>query len=147
MNELCWAQGPGEDMYDSAKIIGDKQFDKARELFEDTSLHQEVADGLATAFQFIDMTDQKVDLPDGSKISTCKPAIGWSFAAGTTDGPGAFSFIQGTNDTNSFIWQQVVDFLKEPTPEQEACHMPKPILLDTGEVGVQQNMPWTLKLI
>lgn len=26
---------------------------------------------------------------------TCKPAMGYSFAAGTTDGPGAFNFKQG----------------------------------------------------
>lgn len=26
---------------------------------------------------------------------TCKPAMGYSFAAGTTDGPGAFDFTQG----------------------------------------------------
>ena len=29
-------------------------------------------------------------------MKTCKPAMGYSFAAGTTDGPGAFDFTQGT---------------------------------------------------
>ena len=29
------------------------------------------------------------------QVKTCKPAMGYSFAAGTTDGPGAFNFKQG----------------------------------------------------
>ena len=29
------------------------------------------------------------------QVKTCKPAMGFSFAAGTTDGPGEFSFEQG----------------------------------------------------
>ncbi len=40
---------------------------------------------------------------------------------------------QGTNSTNPF-WDFVSGLLKNPSPEQEACHAPKPILLDTGEV-------------
>ena len=28
----------------------------------------------------------------------------------------------------------IVDILNEPTPEQEECHRPKPILLNTGSV-------------
>ena len=30
------------------------------------------------------------------QVHTCPPAMGRSFAAGTTDGPGAFDFEQGT---------------------------------------------------
>ena len=58
----------------------------------------------------------------------------FSFAAGTTDGPGEFDFTQGANTTNPF-WDFVSGLLKDPSPEQEACHAPKPILLDTGEVS------------
>ena len=57
----------------------------------------------------------------------------YSFAAGTTDGPGEFDFTQGANTSNPF-WDFVSGLLKDPSPEQEACHAPKPILLDTGEV-------------
>ena len=31
-------------------------------------------------------------MEDGSKASTCKPALGYSFAAGTTDGPGNVTY-------------------------------------------------------
>ena len=61
----------------------------------------------------------------------------FSFAAGTTDGPGEFDFTQGANTTNPF-WDFVSGLLKDPSPEQEACHAPKPILLDTGEVSTVQ---------
>ena len=31
------------------------------------------------------------------QLSTCRPAMGYSFAAGATDGPGVRPFTQGTN--------------------------------------------------
>jgi hypothetical protein len=61
--------------------------------------------------------------------------MGQSFAAGTTDGPGAFDFQQGTTTNNSNpLWELVGGILHNPNEEQEACHAPKPILLDTGYV-------------
>ena len=45
---------------------------------------------------------------------------------------------QGSNTSNPF-WDFVAGILKDPSPEQEACHAPKPILLDTGEVGWHRN--------
>jgi neutral ceramidase len=64
---------------------------------------------------------------------TCTPAMGFAFAAGTTDGPGAFDFRQ--SDTNgTLFWRLVRDFIHTPTKEQEECHFPKPILLDVGEM-------------
>jgi len=41
----------------------------------------------------------------------------------------------GDTGTNVF-WDLVRSILSKPTPEQEACHAPKPILLNTGEVDV-----------
>ena len=34
-------------------------------------------------------------MPEPVWVHTCPAALGRSFAAGTTDGPGAFDFIQG----------------------------------------------------
>jgi len=64
---------------------------------------------------------------------TCKPAMGFAFAAGTTDGPGAFDFEQSDTNGTAF-WRLVRNFIKKPTPEQDKCHAPKPILLDVGEM-------------
>jgi Neutral/alkaline non-lysosomal ceramidase, N-terminal len=44
--------------------------------------------------QWVDMTKYPVQLANGSMASTCKAALGYSFAAGTTDGPGEFDFTQ-----------------------------------------------------
>ena len=43
------------------------------------------------------------------------------------------ALIQGSNQSNAF-WDFVCGIIKDPSPEQEACHAPKPILLDTGEM-------------
>jgi neutral ceramidase len=59
------------------------------------------------------------------------PPCSYSFAAGTTDGPGMFNFAQGTTTGNPF-WDKVRDFLSEPTQEEVDCQAPKPILLNTG---------------
>ena len=57
-----------------------------------------------------------------STVTTCKGALGYSFAAGTTDGPGAFDFTQGTVEGNEF-WDAVRDYLlTKPTEEQIECH-------------------------
>ncbi|GFZ19807.1 Neutral/alkaline non-lysosomal ceramidase [Actinidia rufa] len=66
-------------------------------------------------------------------VKTCPAAMGFGFAAGTTDGPGAFDFKQGDNQGNAF-WKLVRNLLKTPGKEQISCHYPKPILLDTGEM-------------
>jgi neutral ceramidase len=66
--------------------------------------------------------------------------MGYSFAAGTTDGPGAFDFTQGDNNTNGNpFWNFVSSFLAKPTEDQIECQSPKPILLDVGQV---KPIPW-----
>lgn len=57
--------------------------------------------------------------------------MGYSFAAGTTDGPGAFDFRQGTTSDNP-LWNAVRDFIAEPSQQDIACHGQKPILIATG---------------
>lgn len=61
--------------------------------------------------------------------------MGYSFAAGTTDGPGSFAFEQGTTTSNPF-WNTVRNFLAKPTDEDIRCHDAKPILLATGRVSI-----------
>jgi len=132
--ELCWAAGPGEDMFDSTRIIAERQFEMSHSLLESEN-QTSVSGPVDFIHQWIDMTDQSVDLDDGSQAKTCKPAMGYSFAAGTTDGPGAFDFTQGTNSSNPF-WDFVAGLLAPPSEEQKACHAPKPILLDTGDMHI-----------
>ena len=122
-------------MFESAYIIGRKQFEKANELLHSSKDEQEELSGtVGNVFQWINMTTYKVHLENNETVTTCPAAMGYSFAAGTTDGPGDFNFIQGDNNTNPF-WNFISNILKKPTEEQVACHAPKPILLDTGEIG------------
>lgn len=72
------------------------------------------------------------------------PAMGYSFAAGTTDGPGAFDFTQGTITDNP-LWNTVRNFLAHPTPEDIQCQAPKPILLPTGRVKFPYS--WQPKVV
>ncbi|KAK4694103.1 neutral ceramidase, partial [Lecanoromycetidae sp. Uapishka_2] len=85
--------------------------------------------------------------PNGSMVSTCPAALGYSFAAGTTDGPGAFDFKQnntGSPNANP-VWSVVSGFLREPSEEQKACHHSKPILLDVGEI--ENPYLWTPNIV
>ena len=126
-------------MKESTFIIGSRQAEKAKELLVKAKTEGLEIDGPVRSInQWIDMSKRQVILDDGSYGVTCPAAMGYSFAAGTTDGPGEFDFTQGTNSSNPF-WDFVSSLIKDPSPEQEACHAPKPILLDTGEVLVIVN--------
>ncbi len=50
---------------------------------------------------YINFTDIEVELDGNQVVKTCPAALGPGFAAGTTDGPGAFGFQQG--DTKVMI--------------------------------------------
>ena len=132
-------------MFESAYIIAKKQFDKANELLHTPTTEQiEISGTIGSVFQWINMTTYEVQLGNNKTVKTCPAAMGYSFAAGTTDGPGDFNFIQGENNTNPF-WNIITNILKKPTEEQIACHAPKPILLDTGEV-VRPYKVFSMKL-
>ncbi|XP_076051185.1 neutral ceramidase [Oratosquilla oratoria] len=134
--QMCVASGPGRDMVESTQIIGERQFQAAWELY-----HNESSTPLSGPVQFIhhfvDMGNVTVTLDSGATVQTCPPALGYSFAAGTTDGPGGFDFTQGMTEGTPF-WNMVSGFLHSPEPEQIRCHAPKPILLDTAHM----NMPY-----
>uniref|UniRef100_A0A3Q2YAN7 Neutral ceramidase n=1 Tax=Hippocampus comes TaxID=109280 RepID=A0A3Q2YAN7_HIPCM len=103
----CQAFGPGEDMFDSTRIIGHNIFRKGR--------------------------------------VTCKPALGHSFAAGTTDGGGDLNFTQGAVEGDPF-WDGIRDtLLGRPSNQTQECHQPKPILFSTGEMN--WPLPWHPEII
>jgi neutral ceramidase len=117
-------------MFESTKIIGQKQYEKAKSLFD--SATTKIEGPLGFVHQYVDMSNVQLQTSNGT-VTTCKPAMGYSFAAGTTDGPGAFDFQQGITKATPF-WNLVRDFMKRPSPELTQCHFPKPILVATGEM-------------
>ncbi|XP_061167886.1 uncharacterized protein LOC133176834 [Saccostrea echinata] len=132
-NELCVSPGPGKDMFDSTRIIASNQYKKAKILYNDPAA-MKLEGPVDFRHTYVDMSNVMVQINQTTKVKTCKPAMGFSFAAGTTDGPGAFNFTQGDTTENPF-WDFIRDFLKKPSAEQQECQHPKPILLDTGEIS------------
>ena len=134
-NELCYGRGPGyPDEFESTRIIGERQFKKAVELFNGAS--EQIKGKVDFRHAFIDFSQLEVNpskVGASEVVKTCPAAMGFAFAAGTTDGPGAFDFKQGDDQGNPF-WMLVRNLLKTPGKEQVDCHHPKPILLDTGEM-------------
>ncbi|KAH6765662.1 Neutral/alkaline non-lysosomal ceramidase [Perilla frutescens var. hirtella] len=135
-NELCYGRGPGyPDEFESTRIIGERQFKKAAELFNTAS--EKLNGKIDYIHTYIDFSNLDVTIPkEGggtTTVKTCPAAMGFAFAAGTTDGPGAFDFKQGDDSGNAF-WRLVRNVLKTPTKAQADCQQPKPILLDTGEM-------------
>uniref|UniRef100_A0A673IRX6 Neutral ceramidase n=1 Tax=Sinocyclocheilus rhinocerous TaxID=307959 RepID=A0A673IRX6_9TELE len=134
----CLAFGPGEDMFESTRMIGENMYKKAKELY--SSAKQELHGPVYGAHQWVNMTDESVPFNSTHTGRTCKPALGHSFAAGTTDGGGEFNFMQGDTNGDPF-WDGIRDaVLGPPSNETTACHRPKPILFSTGEMD--SPLPW-----
>lgn len=49
---------------------------------------------VTTAHRWVDLTNFPVPGSPANRSRTCAPAMGYSFAAGTTDGPGFADFYQ-----------------------------------------------------
>lgn len=140
--DLCIASGPGINMFDSTKIIANRIYKGASKLLTEKG-GREVTGAVAFVHQFIEMSNESAMYfnPKTSRnesVRGCLPAMGYSFAAGTTDGPGAFDFKQGTLSDNE-LWNIVRDFIAEPTPDDIYCHKEKPILLATGRAVFPYN--------
>ncbi|KAJ7121911.1 Neutral/alkaline nonlysosomal ceramidase [Mycena filopes] len=95
---------------------------------------QRVAGAVRSVHVYVDMSRHEFVLANGTKVGTCPAAMGFSFAGGTTDGPGAFDFVQGDNRTEQNPFWEIVKTFITPSPSkaQVACQHPKPILLNTG---------------
>lgn len=134
-SQQCMASGPGKDMFESTKIVGGRQYEKAKELFELGDEEKTVLSGpVDYRHAFVRMKWRKVQLDNGTTVRTCPAALGYGFAAGTTDGPGVADFAQGDRKYK-WYWKAVTHFWSFPTQEQIACQHPKPILLNPGELS------------
>lgn len=138
--QSCHGRGPyfGRDDAGTASSyeIGSRQFKGARKLFDDKTAFTPVRGSIVKSLhQFADLSDYHFKLPNGTAVRTCPAAMGYSFAAGTSDGPGAFDFKQGQpNDPHANpLWTAIGYRLHTPNDTQKACHREKVILLDVGE--------------
>lgn len=151
-SQSCHGRGPEFQALDlgvkSCHEMGRRQFAGAQSIYDsiDSSGTPVTGSSVKSFHFFQDMRYFNFTLPDGTKAQTCPAALGYSFAAGTSDWPGAFDFTQGEsgNPDNPF-WGVVGGLLKAPGPQQVACQQPKPILLDVGEVSTPYA--WTPNIV
>ncbi|XP_050294251.1 neutral ceramidase [Anthonomus grandis grandis] len=146
-NKYCIASGPGNNMYESAEIIANRLFENAEKLLANES-SREITGQIKFIHQWVEMPKQSVEVKrENGTIETvkgCLPAMGYAFAAGTTDGPGEFDFKQASTSDNPF-WNIVRDFIFPPKPEDIECHYPKPILMNTGRLTIPYS--WQPKIV
>ncbi|KAF9697917.1 hypothetical protein EKO04_004002 [Ascochyta lentis] len=145
----CHGRGPYFGLDDggarSCYEMGKRQADGARSIF-DTADFTSITGSVRSFHTFVDFSNYTVRLSNGSLATTCPAAMGNSFAAGTTDGPGAFDFVQ--NDpgapSNPF-WNVVGSAIAPPSEKQKACQYPKPVLLNVGEANTPY--PWSPNIV
>ncbi|KAF9047592.1 ceramidase [Panaeolus papilionaceus] len=131
----CHGRGPGFRIsdFESNRIIGETQFRGAHKIMNGPL--SPVQGAVRSAHVYVQMASHSFPLPNGTTVSTCPAALGFGFAGGTTDGPGALDFVQGANSSmpQNPLWQIVKGAVTPlPSAEQKACQYPKPILLNTG---------------
>ncbi|KAK3350110.1 Neutral/alkaline nonlysosomal ceramidase [Lasiosphaeria hispida] len=141
-SQSCHGRGPEFRKLDlgvsSCFEIGRRQFAGAKSLYDslDSTSTAVVGSTIKSFHYFQDMQYYKFPLDNGTIVQTCPAALGYSFAAGTSDGPGAFDFTQGDSGApNNPLWSVVSGLLKTPSAAQVACQAPKPVLLDVGEMS------------
>lgn len=145
----CHGRGPFFGLNDggskSCYEIGKRQADGARSIF-DTASFTPIAGNVRSFHTFVDFSNYTFRLTNGSLATTCPAAMGNSFAAGTTDGPGALDFVQ--NDpgapSNPF-WNIVGSAIAPPSAKQLACQWPKPVLLNVGQANTPY--PWSPNIV
>lgn len=86
----------------STKIIGERQFQKAVDLF--TSAKEEITGKIDYRLVYLNFTNIEVVLEGNQVVKTCPAALGPGFAAGTTDGPGVFGFQQGDTEVSNMFF-------------------------------------------
>ncbi|EIM80776.1 Neutral/alkaline nonlysosomal ceramidase [Stereum hirsutum FP-91666 SS1] len=142
--EDCHGRGPAFEISDFASnmIIAQLQVDGAQAIMNGTASTAPIEGNVRAVHTYLNMTWHTFTLPNGTTVQTCPPAMGYSFAGGTTDGPGAFDFTQGDNSSqpqNPF-WEIVKGAITPfPDAEQVACQDPKPVILNTGYAHTPYN--------
>lgn len=150
-SQPCHGRGPYPGLNDggtaSGYEIGQRQYQGAKDLFDDSSAFTAVTGNVIRSLhQFVDFSTFHFSLSNGTAVRTCPGALGYSFAAGTSDGPGAFDFTQGdSGEGDNPLWAVVGGLLHAPNDTQKECQGAKPILLDVGETSTPY--PWSPNIV
>ncbi|EMC92154.1 hypothetical protein BAUCODRAFT_96903 [Baudoinia panamericana UAMH 10762] len=151
-SQPCHGRGPHWGLHDggaaSTYEIGRRQYQAAADLLSDSDAWTPVTGSVVkSVHHFVDLSSYHFALPNGAAVRTCPAALGYSFAAGTSDGPGAFDFKQAQpNDPHANpLWAYVGGLVHSPNDTQKVCHGDKVILLDVGES--HRPYEWTPNIV
>ncbi len=126
--------GGGADDIESTKISGEKQYDKARDLYEGATVP--LVGGVDFRHRHVAMDDVSVaaEFTGHGRQRTCPAAIGISMLAGAEDGPGF--------GREGFSCRDVASLFKEFTCAAltTQCQAEKPVVLETG---TRRPFPWS----
>ncbi len=136
-------RGPTADRFENVRIIGERQYEKALELYQTAT--EQLTGSIDFRHQYVDMSSTVVsgDFTDGTQVTTCVAALGESFAAGTEDGRGPDIFSEGTTQANPFL-QFITNMLVTPTQADLNCHAPKAVLVAQGKTSPH---PWSPEVL
>lgn len=128
------ATGPGNNEEESSEIIGNRQYNKALELYNNAT--EQLTGSVKAVSRYSDYSNIEVasKFTDGVIRHTCKAALGISFRAGAEDGRSGIGR-EGETRVNP-----------NSGPAVDQCHMEKPID-PLFYVGSNSNNPKTPKIL
>ncbi|BDA79403.1 neutral ceramidase [Leptospira kobayashii] len=148
--------GPGKDIYDSANIIGERQFSASRNILNSNS-SRVLPPGLSYRQSFIDLSKlvvRKEFSGTGKEERTCPSAYGYAWAGGSTEeGGGHWLFKEGltVKDRKFYIDTLAAFLVKSPSDDLKNCQTPKAILFPMGETephpALSQILPLGIVLL
>src|SRR5438067_1857899 len=127
-------QGPTGDEIENTRIIGDRQYDAARELAGSTGV--ELAGGLDSRLSNVSLSRLDVAAEftgDGRPHQTGRAVLGAAFAAGTKEGRGPRYFGEGV-EANRLL-NACCGMAFRMRPILSDAHRPKAMLIPVGRLG------------
>ncbi|GAB2591475.1 ceramidase CerN [Streptomyces capparidis] len=136
--------GPTEDEVENTRIIGERQFTKAKQVYDSASTP--VGGAVDHRMAYVDMENVTVDgayTPDGKQHTTCPATVGAStFAGSIEDGPALPGFTEGMLSPVA-KWLEPLHI--EPPEWLVGCQYPKASLVPTGLVN--EPLPFTPRIL
>lgn len=126
--------GPGENEFETTRIIAERQFDVAADLLK--SAGEALEGGIVSAQTYVDFSDVTVDarFTGAGEQHTCASAYGYAFGAGSTEDGGGHPLLrEGMMERVPAVDAILKTMMPPPSDEFRLCHLPKVILFATGE--------------
>jgi neutral ceramidase len=140
--------GPGDDQFETTRIIAERQYEVAADLLDSAD---DVLEGRIASIQtYVDFSNVTVgaEYTGNGEQHTCASAYGYSFGAGSTEDGGGHPLLrEGMLERNATVDNILKTMMPPPSDEFRQCHLPKIILFATGEQDppmYQQVLPLSI---